>query len=178
MKISVVRHAETNFNVLGLHNADPSVDVRLTEQGIKQAESLAKELKDMEFETIIISELLRTKQTADIINKFHYSKIEVDARLNDIDSGFEGQLVSDYHEARDASPDPYTARFNNGESPNDVYDRTKEFLKSLPNRSEKSILIVTSKHNFRHIKSIIHNLDPREALKTHIENAEKFEFES
>ncbi len=27
MKITVVRHGQTNYNVIGLHNADPTVDV-------------------------------------------------------------------------------------------------------------------------------------------------------
>jgi broad specificity phosphatase PhoE len=36
MKVYVARHAETNYNILGILNDDPDVDVYLTPKGIEQ----------------------------------------------------------------------------------------------------------------------------------------------
>lgn len=63
MKLIAIRHAETNYNVKNLVNYDPSVDVHLTEKGMKQATELAEQLKDFKFDRIYISRLKRTKQT-------------------------------------------------------------------------------------------------------------------
>ena len=172
MKITVVRHGQTNYNVLGLHNSDPSVDVFLTERGINEAKKIGELLKEEPFEAIYISELPRTRQTAEYINKHHNLNLIVDARLNDINTGFEGKKVDDYHAIRNASPDIYTFRHGNAESSEDVYKRTEDFLGDLLNEGYKNVLIVTSKHVFRHFRNIIDQLDPREALGNNVQNAE------
>lgn len=172
MKIYIARHGETNYNLLELHNADPNVDVHLTENGVTEAKRLAQDLREKSFDAIYISELPRTRQTADYVNQTRNLPILVDARLNDINSGFEGKKVSEYHALRDASADPFTYRAPGGESPEDVYNRTKDFLDDLKKQSYENVFIVTSKHNVRHFRNIIDNLDPRESLKQHIQNAE------
>lgn len=172
MNLYIVRHGQTNYNVAGLHNADPKVDVHLTDTGISEAKTIAERLKDIPFNAIYVSELPRTRQTADIINEFHQIPIHIDARLNDINSGFEGLPVSDYHLLRDNSPDPFTYRYPGAESSEDVYHRTEEFLKDLKPQDYHDVLIVTSKHNFRHFHSIINHLNPRTSLKNPSKNAE------
>ena len=49
MKVYVARHAETNYNILGLCNDSPLVDVYLTLKGIKQGKELAESLKEVDF---------------------------------------------------------------------------------------------------------------------------------
>src|SRR3989344_5432498 len=89
MKVYVARHAETNYNVLGLCNDSPDVDVHLTSKGIEQAELLAKTLKDVKFGLIITSDFPRTKQTAKIVNRHHDTPTISDSRINDVLTGFE-----------------------------------------------------------------------------------------
>lgn len=170
MKIFVARHGETNYNVLKLHNADPKVDVHLTEKGISEAKNLAEELKDEDFDAIYVSELPRTGQTASYLQQ--NSPRIIDARLNDINSGFEGKSVAEYHKLRDSAEDPFTYKAPNGESSEEVYLRTKEFLQDLKNSNYNQILIITSKHNFRHFKNIIDKTDPRKSLKNPVKNTE------
>ena len=81
MKLYLARHGRTNYNDLGLCNADPAVDVHLTPSGVAQAGALAEKLKLVPLDHIFASELNRTQQTAEIINKFHNLEIEIDARL-------------------------------------------------------------------------------------------------
>ena len=83
MKLIATRHAETNYNVKDLVNYDPTVDVYLTEKGIKQAEELARQLKDFKFDAIYISRLKRTRQTANIINRYHKQELIINDLLDD-----------------------------------------------------------------------------------------------
>lgn len=61
----VVRHGETEYNRKGLVHG--ITDSELTDKGKKQARDLAKELKNIEFDFAFSSDLLRAKNTADII---------------------------------------------------------------------------------------------------------------
>lgn len=172
MKLTIVRHGQTNYNVLGLLNSDPAVDVFLTEVGVDEAKRTAEQLRDEPFDAIFISELPRTKQTAEYINKYHNLHLVADKRLDDIDTGFEGEHHSVYHAERDTAPDPFTYRHGNSESSEDVYNRVQSFLDDLKKTEFRNILIVTSRHNFRHFRNIIDHLDPRESLKHDIPNVE------
>ncbi|MCG6968894.1 MAG: histidine phosphatase family protein, partial [Gammaproteobacteria bacterium] len=60
MNLYVLRHAQTNYNLLGLCNDDPDDDVHLTATGIKQAEAAAKHLAEVPLSQIYVSELKRT----------------------------------------------------------------------------------------------------------------------
>jgi probable phosphoglycerate mutase len=145
MKVYLVRHGETNYNVLNLHNEDPAVDVHLTETGIKQAKKVANTLKNKNLEHIFVSELKRTQQTADIINKYHQVAITVDKRLNDNKTGYEGQPDSIYHEQLKESQDVWNVSFNDGESLNDVWNRIDSFIDYLQGQHYKSCAVVTSR---------------------------------
>ena len=130
MNLYVARHGQTNYNDLGLCNSNPRTDVHLTKVGAEQAENLAFKLKDMGIDQIFVSELKRTKQTADIVNQFHDVPIKVDARLNDNRSGYEDKHFSEYYAALDSSDDKWTVRFNGGESLEDVKNEYIAFLMS------------------------------------------------
>ncbi|MFP4610722.1 MAG: histidine phosphatase family protein, partial [Thiohalophilus sp.] len=71
MPLYAMRHGRTNFNDLGLCNDDPGRDVYLTDTGIARLETAAERLRDVALQRIITSELPRTRQSADIINRHH-----------------------------------------------------------------------------------------------------------
>ncbi|MBU1987926.1 MAG: histidine phosphatase family protein, partial [Nanoarchaeota archaeon] len=64
MEIYFMRHGESEYNVKKLINFDPSVPVHLTENGKKQAEEAAGELKHIRFDAICSSEFPRARETA------------------------------------------------------------------------------------------------------------------
>ncbi len=66
-----MRHGKTNYNILRLCNDDPKREVHLTEKGSTQAEDAANKLKNVPIVRIIVSELPRTRQTAEIVNQYH-----------------------------------------------------------------------------------------------------------
>jgi broad specificity phosphatase PhoE len=74
--IYLVRHGRTDWNQKGLIQGHS--DIELDPEGKVQALGLAKELKNIKFDKVYSSDLLRAKQTADIIAFEH--KLAVEAR--------------------------------------------------------------------------------------------------
>ena len=163
MKIYLIRHAQTNYNELQLCNGDPMVDVHLTELGLQQAHKLAAELADIDFDAIFISELPRTRQTAEPINATHNKPIIIDKRINDNVTGYEGKPVQEWLDAINNSPDKWTSSFNNGESLNQTIKRVQSFLDYLKLQSYNSVLIVTHGFITQAIYGIINAKDNDEA---------------
>lgn len=163
MKLYLARHTQTNYNARALCNTDPSVDVHLTRTGIVQAEVLADELKNVHIQHIFVSEFKRTLQTAEIINKFHDLKIKVDPRLNDIRSQFEGRPFREYVKALDTATDRWTARFDGGESIEDIKKRAADFISYLQAKDYDSTLVVTSEWIIRAMIMTLEDISYEEA---------------
>ncbi len=140
MRIYFVRHGQTNYNLKNLCNDDISKDVYLTELGKKQAQDVGKKLKNEKIEVIFVSELKRTRQTAEIINKYHNALIKVDSRINDRKTGFEGKSYFDFLKAIES--DLFNMKINNGESFQDEKKRVHSFLDDLVKLNCNYILIV------------------------------------
>lgn len=177
MKIYFARHGRTNYNDLGLCNADPSVDVHLTAQGIEQAKMLAGKLRSIPIDHIFTSELKRTFQTAEIVNEFHHVVIEADPLLNDHRSGFEGQSAKLLMKALDESENRWTARFNDGESIDDMKQRVAQFIAKLKDETYASVLVVTSQWVIQAAVTIIQNISNEEAWELEVRQAMYVELE-
>ncbi|MEI7522254.1 MAG: histidine phosphatase family protein [Candidatus Saccharibacteria bacterium] len=175
MKVYIARHAETNYNVRGLCNDSPKVDVYLTDKGTEQAELLAESLKGAKFELVITSEFPRTKETARIVNQHHNAPTIEDSRINDVLTGFEGKPVSEFREARRSADSRWTVRLNNGESFEDEKLRVVAFLQDLKQRSETSVLVVTHQAIARIIYAISNNLPNEKVDELEVSNTHSFE---
>lgn len=177
MKLYLARHTRTNYNDLQLCNADPAVDVHLTPIGITQAETLAKKLEHVDFDHIFVSELRRTKQTAEIINKFHNVAIEIDPRLNDGRSGFEGKPFEEYMQVFNAAKNKWTARFNDGESVEDIKQRVAGFIHDLQIKDYDAVLIVTSYWLIQAILAVVRDIPLAEAWEVEVSQGGYMELE-
>jgi len=147
MEIYFMRHGRTNYNDLSLCNDDPNQEVHLTKTGREQARIAALALRDVPFERIIISPLLRTRQTAEIINQYHALAIEAHPDLLDIRSGFNGKPVSEYFAA--IADDPLHAHVNGGESLLDHKKRILRFIDWLKTQHDKTLLIIAHEETMR-----------------------------
>lgn len=168
MKLIATRHAETNYNVQDLVNYDPTADVHLTEKGIRQAEELAEQLKEFEFDKIYISRLGRTKQTAEIINQYHKLPLTANELLDDTRNGFEGRPYSEAKSWRDAQPDPIAARYQNKyESVADMTKRVQKFVEYIKVNHEdnETILVVTSSHIIKQLRMLNGEFTIQDILK-------------
>lgn len=93
----IVRHAETEWNVRRLIQGQG--DSPLTLKGKEQAKELAKELRNITFDKIFSSDLLRAKRTAEIIALEHKLLVETTKLLRERMYGpFEGKQIESLKE--------------------------------------------------------------------------------
>lgn len=152
MRIYVIRHGETTANKLGLFQG--SVDNPLNESGIFLAQETGKGLKEagIKFDVCYCSPYIRARQTAEELLKYSENDCEtiIDDRIREINNG-------DYEGVSIVNPDPEhkamvegwmkdgfsVGRFPNGESGQDVCDRTQKFLNEIVKKDYKSVLVST-----------------------------------
>lgn len=175
MKIYFVRHGQTNYNILNLCNDDQTKDVYLTKLGKQQAKKIANKLKDIKLEMVFISELPRTKETAEIITKNHDVSFQVEPKINDrrVGHAFNDKPVSDFFDA--LKPNPFNLKFDGGESFQEEKKRVFSFLEELRNLKCKTILVVTHSETLQIINGYYNNLSDQEMWDTKIDNCEVLE---
>lgn len=136
MKLIITRHGETEGNVKKIlaDVSDP-----LTSNGIKQAEAVSKRLKNESIDAIFSSPIIRAKETAQIIAKYHpNAKFIVVDELKEMELG--SYLNKGFDEVDwDLMPDDVESRTN-------MYNRAKIIIeKVLEEHSSGTILFVA--HN-------------------------------
>ena len=150
MRIYLVRHGETEWN--SIRKLQGQTDIPLNDYGIELAKLTAEGLKDIEFDCIYSSPLIRAIQTAEIIKGKETLDIKTDDRLKEIHFGkCEGVKIPTYAEKGinpiwefEFDTDNYVPAAG-GETFSDVYERTGDFFKNeiLPLEGKyNNILIV------------------------------------
>ncbi|MCL6096279.1 MAG: histidine phosphatase family protein [Patescibacteria group bacterium] len=84
--VYLVRHGQTDWNVKNL--VQGHTDRALNSEGIIQAKEIATELKRVKFDKAFSSDLLRAKQTAEIIAKEHKLAVETTEILRERNFGY------------------------------------------------------------------------------------------
>lgn len=152
--IYIVRHGQTEWNVSKrLQGHKP---ITLNEKGREEAKTLAEKIKDLDFDRIISSDLLRAKETAEIINEKVNKEIVLDARLRSVDYGnLEGRFIPDITQEEwkiyNSTPEKFGA-----ESVESVYTRIKSLFDELV-ETDDSVLIVAHGGALRIISYYIAN---------------------
>lgn len=153
MKIFVMRHGETVWNSKGITQGISQN--RLSKKGKDQAEMTASVAKNLNIDLILVSPLMRTVQTANIMNKFHNAKIVKNNKIIECDQGiftgrkymsltFEEKLIKAKRQKEQGM-----------EAIEEIEQRVKEFIAEIKeNYNNKNILVVT--HNI--IASAIESL--------------------
>lgn len=137
--IYIARHGETNWNITKRLQGHTSIG--LNEKGREEANVLSEKVRNLEFERIISSDLLRAKETVEIINKKICKEVSYDVRLRSIDYGnLEGRYISDISQKEwqiyNCAPEKFKA-----ESAESVYVRIKSFFDEIIEVNE-SVLII------------------------------------
>ena len=142
MNLYVMRHGSTCWNEKGIIQGHSNN--RLSALGKMQVEKVAKENKETKFDIIICSPLMRTVQTANIMNKYHKVKIVKDKRLIEIDQGiFSGRKRSSLT-AKEEKIQKLRLKKNGQESLKEIDDRVKDFLDNVKKDYPfENILVVT-----------------------------------
>lgn len=133
MKLYLIRHGETVYNAA--KRCQGWCDVRLSENGEAQAKELGENIKDINFDRIIVSDLERTKQTARLVFGDN-ADFELDGRLREINNThFAGRYSKDLREEYGEKFIYASRHFDYGELGGESWEslkaRTGEFLNSL-----------------------------------------------
>ena len=144
MNIYVMRHGTTVWNEKG--RTQGHTNNRLSKKGIELTKSVSEKYKNIEFDVIYCSPLMRTVQTANLMNKNHNVKIIKDKRLIEIDQGiFTGRSKYDLTEEETKLKFSRSSKCKM-ESYESAYNRMKEFAEDLKENCKYSnILVIT--HN-------------------------------
>ena len=144
MKIYVMRHGETVWNSKGITQGRSNN--RLSKNGKAQAELAAEKLKNEKIDLIICSPLMRTVQTANIMNKYHHAKVIKNEKINEVDQGiFTGKKFKDLSE-EEKNWKRQRPKEAGMESIEEVVERVESFIFELKKKYEdKNLLVVT--HN-------------------------------
>jgi alpha-ribazole phosphatase/probable phosphoglycerate mutase len=145
MKIILVRHGESEGNIIYEINDDPQRVVNLTARGRAQAEAAAERLRDMPFTHAYASEFPRAQQTAKILLRYHALELRIDARLNERRSGMDGQHVAAFHDCVHA--DYLRIKPPLGESFIEQMERLRSFLDEAAARHPDSLVLAVSHEN-------------------------------
>jgi len=138
MKVYIVRHGEVPHNALKQYNNE---NEDLNENGIRQANELKEKIKNINYDIIISSPLLRAKHTAQIIN-VNNKKILINDKLKEKDPGdLSGKPLTV------TNRDEYwnyntTIRYGTSENIREFFKRIYNFLEDLKKEDYESVLIV------------------------------------
>ncbi len=138
MKVYIVRHGQVPHNALRQYNTK---DEDLTELGIQQAEELREKIKNIHFDIVISSPLLRATHTAYILTNYD-DKIITDERLRERSCGtLSGQPLEVTN--RDEYWNYYSdIKYGTSENIKIFFRRVFDFLDELKTKDYNSVLIV------------------------------------
>ncbi len=173
-----MRHGQADNNVnrilVGRH-----IESHLTEQGRKQVEYAAQDLKNVPIDKVVVSPVIRAVETAEIICKETGSSYEIDERLYEIELGklvgmnFDevvskyGNLFLKFYDEHDPALESF------GVEPFiSVKKRVKSLLEeAVEKHVNRNILCVTHLDPIKAAISTILELNPVALYRWHIRNA-------
>ena len=143
MKIYVVRHGQTDYNIKKVFQGH--IDIPLNETGEKQAQETASKFRNIEVDMILVSPLQRTLQTAKPISQITGVPITIEERLIERSFGdMEGhqnredwniKMMLDYEKNYD---------IENIEPIQSLFKRVYDFLDEVTEKyKDKNLVLVT-----------------------------------
>ena len=177
MRLFVIsRHGESTLNYEHRVNGDPSVPVKLTEQGQKEATLLGKQLAHTPIELCVHTRFSRTVETAEIALAGRDVPFMEEPLLDDIKIGeLEGKTLDDYRDWKreHTRADP----FPGGESLDDAARRYAEAYHRVLARPESSILVVTHEIPLRYAINAADGSDDLDGPTHQLANATPYLFD-
>jgi broad specificity phosphatase PhoE len=152
VQIVLVRHGATDWNLQG--RCQGATDRLLSEVGVRQAEQIATLLSDENLAAVYSSDLLRARQTAEIISRPHGLPVMIEEDIRELDHGeLEGltfnEIKQNYSQflARWRS-EPAEIPVPGGEKLIDVAERAWQGVNRIAERHSSARSIVVVSHNF------------------------------
>ena len=168
MKITFIRHGESEANVAGCINDDPARPIHLTENGRAQAESLASSLCSEPFTLAYASEFPRAMETAATLLRHHACQLEIDPRLNERRTGMDGQPVETFNNL--VRRDPLRTKPEKGESFLEQMERLRSFLDEIAGRQPEAVVLAVSHENPILAALALSGEDPEKIVRSSLAN--------
>ena len=175
MKLYVARHGQTQWNLED--KVCGRTDIPLTEVGFAQAQALAEKTKDLPIDVILVSPMLRARQTAAPTAEKLGVPVIVDDRLIEQNYGiYEG--VSRFDEGFLSNKRHFAYRYPGGESMMDVAHRVYGLLEEIRQKyAGKNVLLVCHGGVCRVIRTYFEDMTNDEYFHYSEENAAVREYE-
>ena len=138
MIVHIVRHGEVPHNALRQYN---NKDEDLNAQGIFQANELRNKIKNIDYDIIISSPLIRAKHTAQIINVKN-REIIIDDRIKEREPGDLSGKSLDVTNRDEYWNYNTTIQYGSSENIKSFFDSVFSFLNELKNENFSSVLVV------------------------------------
>jgi len=156
IRLLLVRHGETEWN--RQKRFQGQIDVPLNQRGQEQSEKAAAFLSDVILDRIVTSPMLRPKETAEIIQRYHPQvAIELDENLKEIAHGlWEGKLEEEIEqqfpqELQQWKQAPETVQMPEGENLQQVWQRAiaawQAILTSTPVEPNRITTVLVVAHD-------------------------------
>ncbi|OGC82207.1 MAG: hypothetical protein A2V81_00505 [Candidatus Abawacabacteria bacterium RBG_16_42_10] len=146
MKVFLIRHGESEGNAKEIHQSD---DISLSDMGKNQAHKLGKRLQNLGIEVLLASPIIRTQESAGIINEYLKVPLIYDPRLREIrrPSEIVGRPLNDPEvmKIKELIKESHHTQYHYSDEENffDLRTRVQEFLQELNTRDESVVAIVT-----------------------------------
>ncbi|MDD2731966.1 MAG: histidine phosphatase family protein [Candidatus Pacebacteria bacterium] len=166
----IMRHGEALSNVKDIISSWPEKGVfPLTEKGKKQAELSAKELKKENIDLIFSSDVLRTKQTAEIVSYELEIKPTYDKRLREYNVGvFNARPIDEYQGFLKNPKERFEKKPQKGETYKDIIERVMDFLTDTDRKyTNKKILIISHQIPLTFIEAKIKDIDDLDIFRVY-----------
>lgn len=176
MKLYVVRHGQTDKNVLGVVHGQ--TESNLTEEGIKEAYKLQAQISKLHIDVVISSPLIRAKKTAEILIGSRLP-INIDDRIIERDWGLcEGASINEVDRIKCWN---YYLNYdeNSIEVLSDFMRRIIEFIDDIKTKyHDKNVLVVTHSAVSRAIYYYLNGIpEDGDLSKINIPNLDVLEYE-
>ena len=142
MRLLLIRHGQTNWNVLG--KIQGQTDIELNEIGIKQAEATREKLADEKIDVIISSPQKRARKTAEIIAKGKEIPIIIEEGIAERYFGeFEGKTRQEF-DFDEIWNYKLNKQYKDAESIGELFARVEGFLEKIKiEYKNQTVLLVT-----------------------------------
>lgn len=172
-EIYLIRHGETEYNRKGIIQGC-GVDMPLNHRGVLQADAFHNYYKEIDFDVVVHSNLIRSKQTIlPFLNNQDLQSIEL-REIREISWGaYEGQTYTPELRAAyaamlsDWSVGKLDSCLAGGESAAELFERVEKGIQTILSLDAQKILVCSHGRTIRAMMCVFQNLDP-----SHMENYE------
>ncbi len=179
MKIYVTRHGQTDYNAES--RMQGRLDIPLNEKGKEQAKATREKVKDIKFDAVYSSPLIRAVETASIVGNISEDQIIKDERILEANFGkFEGVVYGNvglpmmgYWGVPEIFPAPQGV-----ETIPEMIERTSSFLSELEKKDYENVLVVCHGGIIRVLRGYLQDIKRGYIWRPRPKNCEIFVYES